>query len=81
MGPSFFRSAGAKFTVILLTGNSRPEFLIAARTLSFDSLTETSGSPTMSIVGLYSRWFLQLRRQDPNNVQGSILRYGNMGKK
>jgi len=50
--PSFFLSAGAMFIVIRLTGNSNPVFFIAALTLSFDSLTATSASPTMSNAGI-----------------------------
>jgi len=46
--PSFFMSAGARFTVIFLFGNLNPEFLIAALTLSRLSLTELSGSPTIA---------------------------------
>ena len=45
--PSFLISAGAKFTIIFLLGNSIPEFFIAVRTLSFASLTLASGSPTI----------------------------------
>ena len=44
-------SAGAKFTIIFLLGNSIPEFFIAVFTLSFASLTLTSGSPTISKFG------------------------------
>ena len=53
-GPIFGRSAGAKFTVIRLIGKSAPEFLIAERTLSFDSSTALSGKPT--IVKLGNPW-------------------------
>jgi type I restriction enzyme R subunit len=49
--PSFFKFAGARFTVILLTGNSKPLFFIAALTLSLDSLIEGSGKPTMLKLG------------------------------
>ena len=49
--PSFFISAGAKFTVIFLTGKSKPEFFIAATTLSLASLTAVSGSPTIEKTG------------------------------
>ena len=41
--PIFFTSAGAKFIVILPSGNSYPLFTIADLTLSFDSLTDVSG--------------------------------------
>ena len=44
-------SAGAKFTIIFLLGNSIPEFFIAVFTLYFASLTLTSGSPTISKFG------------------------------
>ncbi|MPN40225.1 hypothetical protein SDC9_187761 [bioreactor metagenome] len=49
--PSFFISAGARLTVILLTGNVNPEFVIAVLTRSLDSLTAESGSPTISKTG------------------------------
>ena len=49
--PSFFWSAGLKFISILLTGNSSPEFLIAALIRSLASFTAEPGSPTMSITG------------------------------
>ena len=45
--PSFFISAGARFTVILFDGNVRFEFFSAAITLSLDSLTAESGNPTI----------------------------------
>ena len=45
--PSFFTSAGARFTVILIIGNSNPEFFMALLTLSLDSFTAESGRPTM----------------------------------
>jgi hypothetical protein len=48
MGPSFFISAGARFTVILLTGYCKLAFLIAERTRSLLSDTAVSGSPTIS---------------------------------
>lgn len=49
--PSFFKSAGARLTVIRVVGNLNPEFFKAARTLSLDSLTAVSGSPTSSNAG------------------------------
>ena len=49
--PHFFTSAGERFTVILFEGNSKPEFLIAATTLSLDSLTSVSARPTMEKAG------------------------------
>src|SRR5690606_37520935 len=48
---SFGRSAGARLTVILLAGNSKPAFCSAARTRSLDSLTSVSGRPTMVKLG------------------------------
>ena len=45
--PSLGKSAGAKLTVIRLCGNSKPELIMALRTLSFASRTEVSGSPTI----------------------------------
>ena len=50
-GPSFFMSAGARFTVILFRGKLRPVFFNALRTRSLDSLTAESGSPTISKAG------------------------------
>ncbi len=50
-GPSFFTSAGAIFTVILETGNSKRQFLRLALTRSLLSLTAASGSPTISNLG------------------------------
>ena len=49
--PSFFKSAGAKLTVTLSTGNAYPEFRIADCTRSLDSFTATAGSPTISKEG------------------------------
>ena len=49
--PSFFISAGARFTVIFFVGKSKPEFFIAEITLSLDSFTETSGNPTIENIG------------------------------
>ena len=46
--PSFFIPAGAKLTVIFCGKTFLPLFLMAERTLSFDSLTAVSGRPTMS---------------------------------
>ncbi|KKQ90101.1 MAG: hypothetical protein UT12_C0002G0032 [Candidatus Curtissbacteria bacterium GW2011_GWC2_38_9] len=46
-GPSLGKSAGARLTVIRFGGRSAPEFLRAARTLSFDSSTALSGRPTI----------------------------------
>lgn len=43
--PSFFVSAGAKFTTIFLLKKSTLEFFIAVFTLSLDSFTLVSGSP------------------------------------
>ena len=45
-GPSFLRSAGARFTVMRRMGNSQPELRTAARTRSRDSWTAVSGRPT-----------------------------------
>ena len=50
--PSFLTSAGARFTVMRSPGNSKPAFLIAARTLSLLSFTAVSGNPT--ILKVYS---------------------------
>ena len=49
--PIFLTSAGAKLIVILPRGNSKPEFSIAALTLSLDSFTAASGNPTILKVG------------------------------
>ncbi len=45
--PSFFTSAGARFTVILLMGKAKLLFLRAALTLSLASFTAASGNPTI----------------------------------
>jgi hypothetical protein len=45
------RSAGARFTVILLEGYSKPLVVIAAFTRSLLSLTAVSASPTISVLG------------------------------
>ena len=50
-GPPFFILAGARFTVILFGGNSKPEFFIAAFILSLLSLIAVSGSPTIEKPG------------------------------
>ena len=50
--PVFLIAAGAKFTVILATGNSKPEFFIADRTRFLDSFTAISGIPTISHIGI-----------------------------
>lgn len=49
--PAFFCPAGARFTVIRLTGNLAPQFFTAARTRSRASRTAASGRPTMSKAG------------------------------
>src|SRR5579875_3184255 len=46
-GPSLRKSAGARLTVMRLNGKRQPEFLIAERTRSLDSLTAVSGRPTI----------------------------------
>ena len=48
---SLGRSAGARFTVIRLPGNSKPELTMAARTRSRASRTSVSGRPTSVIPG------------------------------
>src|SRR5437762_6795526 len=49
--PSLRTCAGARFTVILRTGNSKPQFRSAASTRSRLSRTAASGSPTIEKVG------------------------------
>ena len=49
--PDFFTLAGARFTVIRLTGNLKPLFFTAARTRSRASFTAMSGRPTISKAG------------------------------
>ena len=49
--PAFFWPAGARFTVMRLTGNLAPQFFTAARTRSRASRTAASGRPTMSKAG------------------------------
>ena len=44
--PTFFTWAGARLTVIRLTGKEKPQFLMAARTRSRASFTAASGRPT-----------------------------------
>ena len=51
--PSFLTSAGARFTVILRRGKRKPEFFMAAATLSLLSLTAPSGSPTVEKEGTW----------------------------
>ena len=43
LGPSFFTSAGARFTVMVCHGNSKPQFLIADLMRSLLSRTAASG--------------------------------------
>src|SRR3989304_7344875 len=50
-GPDFGKSAGAKFTVNRRSAILADEFLIAARTRSFDSSTALSGKPTILKAG------------------------------
>ncbi len=50
--PSFFRSAGARFTVMWVSGNRKSEFFTAAFTRSRASFTAVSGSPTISKAGM-----------------------------
>ena len=50
-GPVFLISAGARFTVMRLTGHEKPLFFSALRTRSFASLTALSGKPTISKAG------------------------------
>ena len=45
--PSFLMSAGARFTVILLSGKSYSELAIAAPTRSLPSFTAPCGNPTV----------------------------------
>jgi hypothetical protein len=47
----FFRSAGARFTVIRRSGNSQSLLRRAARTRSLASWTAVSGNPMMFIAG------------------------------
>jgi len=55
--PSLGKSAGAKFMVIRLAGNSNWQFIKALRTLSLLSLTAASGSPTIERLGNpLARW-------------------------
>ena len=49
--PSLRRPAGARFTVMRLTGYLAPQFFTAARTRSRASFTAVSGRPTMSKAG------------------------------
>ena len=49
--PSFRTRAGARLTVMRLTGNLAPQFFTAARTRSRDSFTAASGRPTTSNPG------------------------------
>ena len=49
--PAFFTLAGARLTVMRLTGKLSPEFFAAARTRSRASFTAASGRPTMSKPG------------------------------
>ena len=49
--PSLIRSAGARLTAIRFGGNDNPSEDKAARTLSLDSLTALSASPTIAIFG------------------------------
>ena len=49
--PSLRWLAGARFTVMRLTGNLAPQALMAARTRSRDSRTAASGRPTTSKAG------------------------------
>ena len=44
--PDFFTWAGARLTVMRLTGKVKPQFLMAALTRSLASLTAASGRPT-----------------------------------
>src|SRR4051812_3451418 len=50
-GPCLCRYAGARFTVTRPFGKANPEFEIALRTRSRDSLTERSPSPTIANAG------------------------------
>ena len=50
--PAFFRLAGARFTVMRLTGNFMPLLFTAARIRSRASFTAASGRPTMSKPGI-----------------------------
>src|SRR5690606_29545479 len=49
--PPFGMSAGDKLMVMRCGGNSKPLFIIAARTRSLDSLTAVSGIPTIDKLG------------------------------
>ena len=70
-GPIFGMSAGAKFAVIRLAGNSKPEFNTAARTRSRASRTAASARPTIVNAGspaLMSTSTLTARAWSPSIV-------------
>ena len=46
VAPSFFKSAGARFTVMRFCGSMKPQFFSADTTRTLDSFTAPSGSPT-----------------------------------
>ena len=52
--PSFFLSAGARFTVIAASGKKNPLLVNAARMRCFDSFMALSGRPTISKHGILS---------------------------
>ena len=74
--PVFGISAGAKFTVIRLAGNSNPELIIAPRTLSLLSLTAVSGKPTVEKAGKpFAKWTSTITGNacTPNTVRVRII--------
>ena len=54
-GPALRIDAGARFTVTRLSGNSKPELRIAARTRSRASRTARSARPTIAKLGRPAR--------------------------
>ena len=68
--PVLRRSAGERLTSTRSTGNSNPAFLTAARTLSRDSRTASSGRPVRSKAGRPRRISTSTRTRPPVEACG-----------
>ena len=70
-GPALRRLAGARLATIRRSGNSKPQFVIAARTRSRASLTAASGRPTTEKAGR-PRWTSTSTRTGRAEIPSSV---------
>ena len=72
--PFFFRSAGARETVMRRCGNSKPELRMAALTRSRASCTAVSGKPTIVKAGRPGAMSTSTSTMEPSNPTTAQLR-------